>query len=119
MARQGMTVGEGDVYTTYEPDCYNAVMEVLNNPDHELYYLLSDPDLTRQLLSYLVYSPKYNVWYDPYSSEGGSNEDAWELLGGEYSDIILDIETLGEELGVDCGLGITTIINSHQGTGGF
>lgn len=119
MARQGMTVGEGDVYTYFEPDCYNAVMEVLNNPGHELYDLLSDPDLAREAFSHLVFSPEYNVWYDPYSSEGGSTAEAWDLLGGEYGDVSLEIEVLGEELGVDCGIGAMTIINSHQGTGGF
>lgn len=119
MARQGMTVGEGDVYTVYDPECYTAIMSVLNNPEHELYGLLSDPDLAREAFSCLVYSSEFNVWYDPYSSEGGSHEQAWDLLGGIYGDVALEIEMLGEELGVDCGIGAETIINSHQGTAGF
>ena len=117
--QSGMTVGEGDVYNFFEPECYNAIMSVLNNPDHELYDLLSDPDLARQAFSQLVFSAEYNVWYDPYSSKGGSNEEAWDLLGGIYGDVSLEIEMLGDELGVDCGLGAMTIINSHQGTAGF
>lgn len=117
--QSGMTVGEGDVYKYYEPECYIAIKNVLDNPDHELYGLLSDPDLARQAFSQLVYSAEYNVYYDPYSSEGGSNENAWDLLGGIYGDVALEIESLGDELGVDCGLGGVTIINSHQGTGGM
>ena len=119
LLQSGMTVGEGDVYTYFEPECYTAIMSVLNNPDHELYDLISDPDLARQAFSQLVFSPEYNVWYDPYSSQGGSNEEAWDLLGGEYGDTALEIEMLGDELGVNCGLGAMTIINSHQGTAGF
>ena len=75
--------------------------------------------MARQALSQLVFSQEYNVWYDPYSSEGGSNEEAWDLLGGEYGGVALEIEMLGDELGVDCGLGAMTITNSHQGTAGF
>ena len=119
LLQSGMTVGEGDVYNYIEPDCYAAIMSILNNPEHELYGLLSDPDLMKEAFSHLVFSQDYNVWYDPYSSQGGSHETSWDLLGGEYGELELDIEMIGEESGLECGIDAMTIINSHQGTAGF
>ena len=119
LLQSGMTVGEGDVYNYFEPECYTAIMSVLNNPEHELYDVLSDPDLLREAFSHLVFSPEYNVWYDPYSSQGGSNEQAWDMLGGEYGVLEEDIEIIGAESGFECGIDAMTIINSHQGVGGM
>lgn len=116
---QGMSVGEGDVYTTYEPECYNKIMSILNDPENEWYQMIADDsgfsiDEIKTIMGKFVYSSDYNVYYWP------DHEDtSWDLLGGEYGDLALIFETIGDEEGVFCGLGATTIINSHQGTAGF
>lgn len=124
LLQSGMTVGEGDVYSGLGADCVNAVLEVLNNPDHELYGLLSDPEYTLQFLNQLKlnYSEEFDAYYDPLSLEGDVNAEKWDLLGGEYSDMLLEIQMLGMELSGDeewCGLAAVTLLNSHQGSAGF
>ena len=39
---QGPTVGEGDLYSYFEKDCYDRVMAVLNDPSNELYQMIDD-----------------------------------------------------------------------------
>ena len=41
---QGMSVGEGDVYSCFDENCYNAVMTYLNTSDDPTEYF-SDPEL--------------------------------------------------------------------------
>ena len=116
--RKGPTVGEGDVYSCLEPECYNAVMNVLRDPSNEWYEFLQDESgmsITeiQTALGVLQYDPTQNVYYDP------DNENSkWDLMG-DYGDLALAIEMFGDEQGVDCGLGAITIINSHQGVGGM
>lgn len=122
MARQGMTVGEGDLYTSFEPECYLAIMNVLNNPDNPWYgdleaYSGLDISTIRAIMGRFVFSQEYNVYYWPEPCVEG--EDPWDLLGGDYSDLAMAFEEIGWDEGVDCGIGAITIINSHQGVGGL
>ncbi len=117
--QSGMTVGEGDVYTSYEPECYNTIMNILNDPNNEWYQMIADDsdfsiDQIKNIMGRFVYSSEYNVYYWPTL-----DDNAWELLGGEYGDLAMMFEEIGMEEGVECGIGATTIINSHQGTAGF
>lgn len=120
---QGMSVGEGDVYSSYEADCYNRIMSILNDPGSEYYEMIEDlcgVDYARQALGSMVYSSEFNTYYDPSSCQTCPNSnDNWDLLGGEYADVAMAIEEVGEKIGVECGIGGTTIINSHQGTAGM
>jgi len=120
---QGMSVGEGDVYSGLGASCVNAVIGVLSNPDHELYDLVSDPEYTLQFLNQLKtnYSVEFDAYYDPLSVKGGANAEKWDILVGEYSDMLLEIQMLGMEISGDeefCGPAAVTLLNSHQGSAG-
>ena len=116
--RKGPTVGQGDVYSYIEPGCYNALMNVLNDPNNEWYELLQkDSGMSiaeiRSALGELQYDSTYDVYYDP-----NSVDSKWDLMG-DYGELAAVLEDFGIENGVDCGLGVITIINSHQGVGGL
>ena len=116
--RKGPTVGEGDLYSYLEPECYNAVMNVLRDPTNEWYeYLQEGSGMTlteiQTALGSLVYDADYNVYYDP-----DSENSKWDLMG-DYGDLAMVLEEFGMENDVDCGLGAITILNSHQGWGGL
>jgi hypothetical protein len=119
LLQSGMTIGEGDLYTTYEAECYNKIMSILNDPTNLLNdemegYTGYDRATILGIMSRFVYAPEYDVYYWP-----DLTDTSWDLMGGEYSDLIEVFEFIGEEEGVDCGLGVTTILNSHQGSAGF
>ena len=112
------TPGDGNLYSYLEPECYNALMNVLRDPSNEWYEFLQDESgmsITeiQAALGGLVYEPTYDVYYDP------DNENSkWDLMG-DYGDLCMAIEGFGDMEGVDCGLGVITILNSHQGVGGL
>lgn len=113
---QGMSVGEGDVYSCFEKDCYDKVMAVLNDPTHELYQMIDEAvgvNYLRSALLSMSPAPEYNVYYDP-----DNVNSKWDLMG-EYSDLVEIMAFLGGELDVDCNLDARLIINSHQGTAGM
>ena len=112
------TPGDGNLYSYLEPECYNAVMNVLRDPSNEWYDFLQDDSgmsiaEIQAALGELVFEPTYNVYYDP-----DCENSKWDLMG-EYGDLALTIEMFGDEQGVDCGLGVINILNSHQGVGGL
>lgn len=108
---QGMSVGEGDLYSCFDENCYNAVMTYLNTSDDPTEYF-SDPESIKQALSILVHSPESHVYYDP------NLNSEWDIMG-EYGEFCMELEVFGDENGLDCGLDTRTIINSHQGSAGF
>jgi hypothetical protein len=91
-------------------------MGILTDDSNEWYGYLDDTfgiDEVRTAMSVLVYSSEYDVYYDP-----DNVSSKWDLMG-EYSGIVEEIEMIGFDMGVDCGLDARTIINSHQGVGGM
>lgn len=122
-----MTVGEGDIYTTFQADCMNIINQALLDPTSDISVMITDwcgmeiPEI-QQALSNLVYCEEYGLYIDPIP-----NSDRF-TLSGEYSDLSEAILVAGEELvGLDCasasgpliGPGAHTVINSHQGVGGL
>ncbi len=121
-----MTVGQGDLYSYFEADCLNFIKSSILDPSSEIAELLvdwsgMDIEDIQVALGTLEYCEEYGVYIDP-----DPNSDRWSLMGGEYSDLAEAIMVAGEEWGLDCepqngqiGPGVITILNSHQGTGGF
>lgn len=115
---QGMSVGEGDLYTTYEPECYNKIMSILNDPENEWSQMIAEESgfsIEQLKIDWgrFVYSSDYDVYYWP-----DLENCPWDLMG-DYSDVVEMFMAIGEEEGVNCDLGVMTIINSHQGWGGL
>ena len=118
MARQsGPTVGEGDLYYYIDASCYRAIMGCLNDPSNEFYEFFSEwSGMSNSQILAALGEMEY--------SDPDPNTDKWNLLGGEYGDLMESFIVYGEENGLECEvtngpLGVITIINSHQGTGGF
>ena len=112
MAGRGPEWGDGKLYTTISPECYETLIGLVNDPDDPFWEILYEDDgvepsrLMEAILRMLpgVANPggvPLNVYYDPV------DDDVWE-----EALMSLDIE-------LDCGTQALVLLNSHQGVGGM
>lgn len=112
-------MSEENLYGGFGADCYQSLLEILNNPTSDDYAtlmgILEDVDSNeaslRELLGLLKYDSTFDYWYDSTGrTDMGGDLENLALVGGEL---------ITDELGLDCFWQINILLLSTEDHGGF